>query len=143
MAMPTDLQGVVGATGGVGHALVQARAAQGAQVRAVNRRGRALVPASVEVMRADLTSRESTRAACQGATVVSHCAGLPYDQWAMYLPVMLDNVIAAVSATEATLRYSDTTYMYAPTSHPLTEDSRPAPGTPKGKLRTHLTETIL
>ena len=141
--MPTDLQVVLGATGGVGQALVQALAAQGAQVRAVNRSGRALVPASVEVMGADLTSRESTRAACQGATVVYHCAGLPYDQWAMYLPVMLDNVIAAVSATEATLVYSDNTYMYAPTSQPLTEDSRQAPVTGKGKLRKHLAETIL
>ena len=141
--MPTDLQVVLGATGGVGQALVQALAAQGAQVRAVNRSGRALVPASVEVMGADLTSRESTRAACQGATVVYHCAGVPYDQWAMYLPVMLDNVIAAVSATEATLVYSDNTYMYAPTSQLLTEDSRQAPVTGKGKLRKHLAETIL
>src|SRR5260221_1467395 len=143
MAMPTDLQVVLGATGGVGHALVQARGAQGAQVRAVNRSGRALVPASVEVMGADLTSREGTRAAAQEATVVYHCPGLPYDQWAMYLPVMLDNVIAAVSATEATLVYSDNTYMYAPTSQPLTEDSRQAPVTRKGKLRKHLAETIL
>ena len=111
MAMPTDLQVVLGATGGVGQALVQALAAQGAQVRAVNRSGRAQVAASVEVMAADLTSRESTCAACQGASVVYHCAGLPYDQWATYLPVMLNNVIAAVSASEATLVYSDNTDM--------------------------------
>jgi nucleoside-diphosphate-sugar epimerase len=141
--MPTDLQVVLGATGGVGQALVQALAAQGAQVRAVNRSGRASVPASVEVMGADLTSRESTRAACQGASVVYHCAGLPYDQWATYLPVMLDNVLAAVSASEATLVYSDNTYMYAPTAEPLTEDSPQAPVTRKGKLRKQLADTIL
>ncbi len=143
MAMPSHLNVVLGATGGVGQALVQALAAQGAQVRAVNRSGRALVPASVEVMAADLTNRESTRAACQGATVVYHCAGLPYNQWATYLPVMLDNVIAAVGATGATLVYTDNTYMYAPTSEPLTEDSLQAPVTRKGKLRKHLAETIL
>ena len=141
--MPSHLQVVLGATGGVGQAIVQALAAQGAQVRAVNRSGRALVPASVEVMAADLTSRESTLAACRGATVVYHCAGLPYDQWATYLPVMLDNVIAAVRATEATLVYTDNTYMYAPTAEPLTEDSRQAPVTRKGKLRKQLAETIL
>jgi nucleoside-diphosphate-sugar epimerase len=56
---------------------------------------------------------------------------------------MLDNVIAAVSATEAILVYSDNTYMYAPTSQPLTEESRQAPVTRKGKLRKHLAETIL
>jgi nucleoside-diphosphate-sugar epimerase len=143
MAMPAHLQVVLGATGGVGQALVQALAAQGAQVRAINRSGRASVPASVEVMAADLTNRESTRAACQGATVVYHCAGVPYDRWATYFPVMLDNVIAAVSATGATLVYSDNTYMYAPTSEPLTEESLQAPVTRKGKLRKHLAETIL
>ncbi len=81
MAMPTFLQVVLGATGGVGQALVQELDAQGAQVRAVNRSGRAFTAASVEVMAADLASRESTLAACQGAAVVYHCAGLPYHQW--------------------------------------------------------------
>ena len=143
MAMPTDLQVVLGATGGVGHVLVQALAAQGAQVRAVNRSGRASVPASVEIMAADLTNRESTRAACQGATTVYHCAGVPYHQWITYMSVMLDNVINAVSATGATLVYIDNNYMYAPTSLPLTEESLQAPVTRKGKLRKQLAETIL
>ena len=143
MAMPTGLQVVLGATGGVGQALVQTLAAQGAQVRAVNRRGRASVPDSVEVMAADLTNRDSTRAACQGATTVYHCAGVPYQQWVTYMPVMLDNVISAVSATGATLVYIDNNYMYAPTSQPLTEDSLQAPVTRKGKLRKQLAETIL
>src|SRR4249920_1162320 len=143
MAMPSHLQVVLGATGGVGQALVQALAAQGAQVRAVNRSGRASVPASVEVMAADLSNRESTGTACQGATIVYHCAGLPYNQWATYMPVWLDNIIAAVSATGATLVYTDNIYMYAPTSQPLTEDSLQAPISRKGKLRKHLAETIL
>src|SRR5437867_1783491 len=109
--MPSPLHVVLGATGGVGQAIVQALVDQGAPVRAINRSGRALVPASVEVVAADLTCRESTRTACQGASVVYHCAGLPYNQWATYLPVMLDNVIAAVSTAEATLVYCDNTYM--------------------------------
>src|SRR6266487_3150368 len=141
--MPSQLQVVLGATGGVGQVLVQALAAQAAQVRAVNRSGRASVPASVEVMAADLTNRESTRAACQGATTVYHCAGVPYHQWGTYMPVMLDNVISAVSATGATLVYIDNNYMYAPTSQPLTEESLQAPVTRKGKLRKQLAETIL
>jgi nucleoside-diphosphate-sugar epimerase len=143
MTKTSQLHVVLGATGGVGQALVQELAAQGAQVRAVNRSGRAPVPAGVEVMAADLTNRESTRTACQGATVVYHCAGLPYHQWATYMPVMLDNVINAVSATGATLVYIDNPYMYAPTSQPLTEDSLQAPISRKGKLRKQLAETIL
>ncbi len=61
MTMPSHLQVVLGATGGVGQALVQALAAQGAQVRAVNRSGRASVPTSVEVMAADLTNPSRRR----------------------------------------------------------------------------------
>jgi nucleoside-diphosphate-sugar epimerase len=143
IAMPADLQVVLGATGGVGQALVQVLAARGAQVRAVNRNGRASVPASVEVMAADLTNRESTHAACQGATTVYHCAGVPYQQWITSMPVMLDNIISAVSAEGATLVYIDNNYMYAPTSQPLTEESLQAPVTRKGKLRKQLAETIL
>jgi nucleoside-diphosphate-sugar epimerase len=143
MAMSSHLNVVLGATGGVGQTLVQALATQGAQVRAVNRSGRASLPASVEIMAADLTNRESTLAACQGATIVYHCAGIPYNQWTTYMPVMLDNVISAVRATGATLVYIDNNYMYAPTSQPLTEESLQAPVSRKGKLRKHLAETIL
>jgi nucleoside-diphosphate-sugar epimerase len=143
MDKQTNLQVVLGATGGVGQAIVQALAGQGTPVRAVNRSGRAHVPAPIEVMAADLTNRESTLAVCQGASVVYHCAGLPYQQWATYMPVWLDNVISAVSATGATLVYIDNPYMYAPTSQPLTEDSLQAPISRKGKLRKQLAETIL
>jgi nucleoside-diphosphate-sugar epimerase len=143
MTNTSHLHVVLGATGGVGQALVQALVEQGAQVRAVNRSGRASVPAFVEVVAADLTNRDSTRAACRGATVVYHCAGLPYHQWTTYMPVMLDNVISAVSATGATLVYIDNNYMYAPTAQPLTEESLQAPISRKGKLRKQLAETIL
>ena len=94
-------------------------------------------------MAADLTNRESTRAACQGATVVYHCAGVPYDHWATYMPVWLDNVIAAVSASGATLVYTDNIYMYAPTRSRSPRNPLQAPISRKGKLRKHLAETIL
>lgn len=143
MAGSPPLHVVLGATGGVGQSIAQALAAQGTRVRAVNRSGRAQMPASVEVVAADLTDRESTRAACADAAIVYHCAGLPYDQWVTYLPVMLDNIIGAASEAGATLVYTDNCYMYAPTAQPLTEESLQAPVTRKGKLRKHLAETVL
>ena len=143
MALSSHLHVVLGATGGIGQAAVQTLVAQGKRVRAVSRGGRASLPSSVEVMAGDLTNRESTLAACLEAEVVYHCAGLPYNQWARYMPVMLDNVISAVNATGATLVYIDNNYMYAPTSQPLTEESLQAPVTRKGKLRKQLAETIL
>ena len=64
---PSQLNVVLGATGGVGQAIVRLLARQGARVRAVNRSGRAEGSDAVEVVAADLTNRESTLAACQGA----------------------------------------------------------------------------
>ncbi len=145
METASHLHVVLGATGGVGQALVEALVAQGERVRAVNRSGRAAVPASVEIMAADLTNRESSIAACQGAAVVYHCAGVPYAyaQWAAFFPGMLDNIMAAASLSGAVLVYMDNCYAYAPTAEPLTEQSLQAPVTRKGKLRKQLADTLL
>jgi nucleoside-diphosphate-sugar epimerase len=56
---------------------------------------------------------------------------------------MLDNIIAAASATGATLVYTDNCYMYSPTRQPLTEESPQEPVTRKGRLRKRLAETLL
>ena len=140
---PSQLNVVLGATGGVGQAIVRLLTRQGARVRAVNRSGRAEGSDAVEVVAADLTNRESTLAACQGAATIYHCAGAPYNQWATVLPVILGIVIDAAHETGATLVYTDNCYMYAPTSQPLTEESLQAPVTRKGRLRKELAQTVL
>src|SRR5262245_42741703 len=140
--MPSPLHVVLGATGGVGRAVVQQLSSQGVHVRAVSRSGRGLAP-GVEAMAADLMDRESTVSACSGATVVYHCAGERYDRWATALPRMLDNVLDGVRAARARLVYTDNLYMYAPTGQTLTEDSSQSPVTRKGKVRKQLAETIL
>jgi nucleoside-diphosphate-sugar epimerase len=144
MAISSGLHVVLGATGGVGQRIARMLADQGAQVRAVNRGGHPVEgAATVEVKAADLTNRESALAACQGASVVYHCAGAPYSQWATVFPVMLDNIIAAASDTGATLVYTDNCYMYSPSAQPLTEDSPQQPITRKGKLRKQLADMLL
>lgn len=143
MNTSSQMHVVLGATGGVGQSIVQALAAQGIAVRAVNRSGRLIDGASAEVVAADLMNRESALAACQGAGVIYHCAGLPYQEWETSFPMMMDNIIAAASASGATLVYTDNCYMYSPTSQPLTEESPREPVTRKGKLRKRLAETLL
>lgn len=144
MAISSGLHVVLGATGGVGQRIVRMLADQGAQVRAVNRGGHPVEGAAiVEVKAADLTNRESALAACQGASVVYHCAGAPYSQWATVFPIMLDNIIAAASDADATLVYTDNCYMYSPSAQPLTEDSPQQPITRKGKVRKQLADTLL
>jgi nucleoside-diphosphate-sugar epimerase len=101
------------------------------------------MPAGVEQVAADLLQRDQAASACRGASVVYHCAGVPYTQWATALPAMLAHIIAGASAAGARLVYADNCYMYAPTSRPMTEDLPYAPVTRKGRVRKQLTETLL
>jgi nucleoside-diphosphate-sugar epimerase len=136
------LQVVLGARGGVGQAVVRLLAEQGQRVRAVSRRP-AGAPAGVEQVGADLLQRDQAASACQGASVVYHCAGVPYNQWATVFPAMMEHTIAGASAAGARLVYADNCYMYAPTSQPMTEDLPSAPVTRKGRVRKQLAETLL
>jgi nucleoside-diphosphate-sugar epimerase len=137
-----ELHVVLGARGGVGQAVVHRLTEQGTPVRAVGR-GKADVPAGVELVVADLLQRDQASAACQGASVIYHCAGVPYTLWTKALPTMMENIIAGASTAGARLVYADNCYMYAPTSQPMTEDLPYAPVTRKGRLRKQLAEALL
>lgn len=134
---------VIGASGGVGSALVRELAAQGKRVRAVNRSGKADLPAGVERFAADITDPGAARRACEGAAVVYHCANVPYQDWYTVLPVFMDNLTAASAETGAVLVYADNLYMYGPTKEPLREDMPYNATTRKGQLRARLAEQLL
>ena len=143
MTTQSELHVVLGARGGVGQVVARMLAEQGKRVRAVNRSGKADAPAGVELVAADLMQRDATLAACQGASVVYHCAGVPYNEWASAFPIMMENSIAASSAAGAKLVFADNCYMYAPTAHPMTEDLPYNPVTRKGAVRKQLAETLM
>ena len=77
-----QLHVVVGATGGAGGAIVTELAGRGHRVRAVSRKPAAGLPEGVEQLAADAADPAQARKACQGATVVYHCAQPPYQRWA-------------------------------------------------------------
>lgn len=144
MTQSSELHVVLGAAGGIGHSLVRLLAAQGKHVRAVNRSGHIDgVDPGVQLMAADLLQKGGALAACQGASVIYHCAGVPYERWSQDLPIIMDNVLAAVQATGAVLVYADNCYMYAPTARPMTESMPYAPVTKKGQIRKALAEKVL
>lgn len=142
MSTARELHVVIGARGGVGQAVVHRLIEQGTLVRAVSR-GKADVPAGVEHLAADLLQRDQAATACQGASVIYHCAGVPYNQWVTTFPAMMENIIAGASGAGARLVYADNCYMYAPTSQPMTEDLPYAPVTRKGRVRKQLAEALL
>ncbi len=74
---------LTGGTGIVGNSIARELSRRGRAVRALVRspeRGRALLPAGVEVVAGDVTDAASVRRAMDGCRVVYHAAGLP-EQW--------------------------------------------------------------
>jgi nucleoside-diphosphate-sugar epimerase len=138
-----ELHVVLGASGGVGGAVVRELVARERQVRGVTRSGRAQAPADVEVVTGDVSNLDDARRVCVGAAVVYFCANPPYTRWAADFPPLLEGAIAGASAAGAKLVVADNLYVYAPTPAPLTEDLPWAPTTRKGAVRKRMDETLL
>ena len=135
---------VLGASGAVGKAVIQALQAKEVNVIAVARsKKRNDIPCRT----ADLLIAEQALMAVQGATHVYLCVGLPYNKevWRRDFPLIMKNVIAACKATEAKLVYLDNIYMYgpAPLSVPFDETHPQHPTTHKGKARKQTTDLLL
>src|ERR1051326_1508247 len=138
-----ELHVVLGASGGVGNAVVRALVAQGKRVRGVTRSGKADAPTSVELVAADTSNLDQARAACRDASVVYFCANPPYNRWAQDFPPLLEGAIAGASEAKAKLIATANLYVYAPTTQPMTEDLPWAPITRKGKVRAAMDERLM
>jgi nucleoside-diphosphate-sugar epimerase len=98
-----------------------------------------------EVFSADLLDKKLINYAVAGSGVVYLTAGLEYNikVWRRDWPVIMQNVIDACIAHNAKLVFFDNVYMYAPEEIPhMTEVSRIAPATKKGKVRAELIKMI-
>jgi nucleoside-diphosphate-sugar epimerase len=138
-----ELHVVLGASGGVGSAVVRALVAQGKRVRGITRSGKAAAPAGVELVAADTSQLDQARAACQDAAVVYFCANPPYNRWAHDFPPLLEGAIAGASAAKAKLIATANLYVYAPTAELITEDLPWAPVTRKGKVRAAMDKRLM
>jgi nucleoside-diphosphate-sugar epimerase len=138
-----NLHVVLGASGGIGKTLARELATQGKRVRAVNRSGKADLPAGVEILRGDALNAESMRTICAGASVVYNCVNVPYPEWEEKFPPMLHNITDAAAAVNAKLIFADNLYMYGPVDDIITEDlPYSAPGH-KGKLRARMATELM
>ncbi len=118
----SELNVVLGA-GPTGRTVVERLTEAGRPVRVANRSGRAPVPAGVEVVAADVTDPEAAARACEGATMVFGCVGLPgYDRWPEVWPPLMEGMLHGAESAGATFIFLDNLYMYGPTDGPRTED---------------------
>jgi nucleoside-diphosphate-sugar epimerase len=115
---------VLGASGGLGRAVVQTLVKQDKRVRAVSRSAIKGVDFSnqFEVVRADAADPYQMIAICEGASVIYHCTNAPYPEWEDALPPMMRAVIAGAETSGAKVVYGDNLYMYGPVTGVLTPD---------------------
>ena len=134
---------VIFGTGPLGLAVARWLASTGAQVRMVNRSGKADAPTGAEVVAADATDPAASRHACEGAEVVYHCATGAYGRWAEFLPPLMNGIIEGAAAAEAKLVYGDNLYGYGPVDGPLREDLPYRPIGPNSRARADVATTLM
>jgi nucleoside-diphosphate-sugar epimerase len=142
MAVDQELHVVLG-TGPIGLAAIEELVKSGQRVRAVNRHGKAGVPAGVEVVAADITDPAQAVTACAGASAIYNCTNPPaYQGWTELLPRLQTGILAgAESADGAKLIVMDNVYMYGNVhGKPMTEDMPNAATTKKGALRARIAD---
>lgn len=133
---------VLGATGGIGSEVARQLRDQGWEVRALHR-GAAPGGEQRDGMawvRGDAMRREDVVAAAQGCDAIVHAVNPPgYRRWSELVLPMIDNTIAAATATSATVVLPGTVYNYRPDAFPvLREDAPQHPRTRKGAVRVEL-----
>jgi nucleoside-diphosphate-sugar epimerase len=135
---------VLGATGGIGRAIVAELVQRGHTVTAASRSvAQSTWPGGVRVLPTDLRDPSSARAACDGADVVVMAAQIPYSGWTTELTPLVDAAVDAAAAAGARLVMVDNLYGYGFPDGPITEDSPLAATTRKGRLRAELGERLL
>jgi nucleoside-diphosphate-sugar epimerase len=139
----SGLHVVLGASGGIGSAVVRELASRALEVRAVSRRGEVEALEGVSGRAADLATPAGAAASCEGASVVYHCVQPPYHRWAAELPPLTRVVTDAVAREGAKLVVTDNLYMYGPITGAISEASPQQPSSRKGGVRKQIAEALL
>ena len=141
--MPEQKLHVVLGAGPLGLAVARHLVVRGDRVRIAVRGKRADVPEGVEVVTADVALAADARRACEGATVVYHCANPPYAKWPALHPPLMDAAIEGAAAAGAKLVFGDNLYAYGPVDVPLTEGLPYQARGPNGRVRAQIAETLI
>jgi nucleoside-diphosphate-sugar epimerase len=94
-------------------------------------------------MAADVAEAAEVERACDGASVVYHCANPPYVKWPELHPPLMESIIKGAAAAEARLVFGDNLYAYGPVDGSLTEDLPLRATGPNGRTRARIAEALL
>jgi nucleoside-diphosphate-sugar epimerase len=140
-----DLHVVLGASGGLGIAVVRELVEQGKRVRAISRSAIAGVSLGnqVEIIQGDISDVKQVTQICESASVIYHCANVPYPEWTKSLQPMMDAVIMGAEISGAKVVYGDNLYMYGPVSGLITPDLPDRATGKKGLLRSKIAADLM
>lgn len=139
---------VVGASGGMGYALVMELISRGIEVVAFARGKEKLEKLFgemelVTIHTGDAEVKEQLVLASLGSDVIFHALNIPYEQWKDKLSTITEQVIFAAEQNNARLAVVDNIYSYGRSDGALlTEDREKHPHTRKGKLRVEMDRMI-
>jgi nucleoside-diphosphate-sugar epimerase len=135
---------VLGATGGMGYAIVQELKRRGVEVVAFSRGKEKLERCfssvrehgQVTLFPGDAFRLEQLIEAAEGVDVIFHAVGLPYTEWEARLLILMDHVLQTAQRQGAKVAVVDNIYAYGrQTGERIREETLKQPQTKKGRIR--------
>ncbi|WP_404330998.1 SDR family NAD(P)-dependent oxidoreductase [Mesobacillus maritimus] len=139
---------VLGASGGMGYAIVKELSARGIGVVAFARTKEKLEKlfnkdSNVTIFCGDIFSIADLQDAATGVDVIFHSANIPYPEWEEKLPVLVNNILTVAINEQSKLAIVDNIYAYGRCKgKKVKEDAEKSPHTKKGKIRLRLEKMI-
>ncbi|MEK3799299.1 SDR family NAD(P)-dependent oxidoreductase [Peribacillus sp. FSL H8-0477] len=135
---------VLGATGGMGSALVNELVDKGIAVTAFARNKTRLEKMfghyeQIQIISGDVFNLKQLTDAVENMDVIFHAVNIPYQEWAEKQPLLMANILKAAKKTGAKLALVDNIYAYGRSEGaPINEHHEKNPHTKKGKIRLRL-----
>jgi nucleoside-diphosphate-sugar epimerase len=141
------MQVVLGATGSIGHWVVEKLIDRKNQVRVLVRTPAKLKQFSnverVEVVEGDAANIDDVKKAVTGAGSVYYCVNMPYPEWRSKAIPMLQNTIRAARENRAKVVFPGNVYVYGHAQSDFVREDHPlAAHTQKGKIRIRMEQML-
>ncbi|MEH7381476.1 SDR family NAD(P)-dependent oxidoreductase [Bacillus sp. JJ1533] len=135
---------VLGASGGMGYAIVEELVERGMEVVAFARNKEKLVKLfnnkeTVKIVAGDVFNKTDLLNAARGIDVIFHAVNIPYYEWYEKQPTLMRNVVQAAESANCKLAIVDNIYAYGRGNGGKVNEVYPKnPHTKKGKVRVEL-----